>query len=72
MPILASSSSAANKDMMSWIWKNWDTIFWVDNIVVKEEIAPYEQFLLLPQCFQKLSVVVALKWVSMEERVKEI
>ena len=33
----------------------------VDNIVGKEEIAPYEQFLLFPQCFQKLSVVDALK-----------
>ena len=26
---------------------------WVENIVVKEEIARYEQFLLFPQCFQK-------------------
>ena len=39
---------------------------WVENIVEKEEIARYEQFLLFPQCFQKLSVVDALKWVSME------
>ena len=30
---------------------------WVANIVGKGEIAPYEQFLLFPQCFQKLSVV---------------
>ena len=29
----------------------------VENIVGKEEIARYEQFLLFPQCFQKLSVV---------------
>ena len=28
----------------------------VENIVVKGEIAGYEQFLLFPQCFQKLSV----------------
>ena len=28
----------------------------VENIVGKEEIAHYEQFLLFPQCFQKLSV----------------
>ena len=28
----------------------------VGNIVGKEEIACYEQFLLFPQCFQKLSV----------------
>ena len=27
----------------------------------KEEIAGYEQFLLVPQCFQKLTVVDALK-----------
>ena len=33
----------------------------VDNIVGKEEIAHYEQFLLFPQCFQKLSVVDASK-----------
>ena len=34
-----------------------------------ENIAHYEQFLLLPQCFQKLSVVDALKSLSMEQRV---
>ena len=28
-----------------------------ENIVEKEEIACYDQFLLFPQCFQKLSVV---------------
>ena len=33
----------------------------VENIVRKEEIARYEQFLLFPQCFQKLSVVNASK-----------
>ena len=33
----------------------------VENIVGKEEIARYEQFLLFPQCFQKLSVVDVLK-----------
>ena len=38
----------------------------VENIVGKEEIARYEQFLLFPQCFQKMSVVEALKWVSIE------
>ena len=32
-----------------------------ENIVGKEEIARYEQFLLFPQCFQKLSVVDASK-----------
>ena len=33
---------------------------WVENIVGKEEIARYEQFLLFPQCLQKLSVVDGL------------
>ena len=33
----------------------------VENFVEKEEIAPHEQFLLFPQCFQKLSVVNASK-----------
>ena len=31
----------------------------VENIVGKGEIARYEQFLLLPQCFQKVSSVHA-------------
>ena len=39
---------------------------WVENIVGKEEIAHYEQFLLFPQCFQKQAVVDVLKWVSMD------
>ena len=38
----------------------------VENIVGKEEIARYEQFLLFPQCFQRLSVFDASKRVSME------
>ena len=38
---------------------------WVENIVGKEEIAHYELFLLFSQCFQKLSIVDVLKWVSM-------
>ena len=33
----------------------------LENIVGKGEIAHYEQFLLFPQCFQKLSVVDASK-----------
>ena len=46
---------------------------WVENIVgKKKEIARYEEFLLFPQIFQKLSVVDALKWVSMEKRVNGI
>ena len=39
---------------------------WEENIEGKEEIARHEQFLLFPQCFQKLSSVDASKWVSME------
>ena len=39
---------------------------WVENIVEKGEIARYEQFLLLPLCFQKQSVDDVLKRVSME------
>ena len=49
MPILGSSNSAANKDMMSKILKMGiqfsDS---VEIIVGKEEIARYEQFLLFP------------------------
>ena len=33
----------------------------VENIVGRGEITQYEQFLLFPQCFQKLSVVDASK-----------
>ena len=33
----------------------------VENVVGKEEIARYEQFLFFPQCFEKLSVIDALK-----------
>ena len=40
--------------------------YWIENIVGKEEIARYEQFLLFPQGFQNLSVVDVLKRVFME------
>ena len=43
---------------------------YVENIGGKGEIASYKQFLLFPQCFQKLSGVDASKRVSMELRVK--
>ena len=68
MPIVGSSNSAANKDMVSKNMDKWGYKFsdWVENIVGKEEIARYEQFLLFPLCFQKLSFVDVLKWVSME------
>ena len=39
---------------------------WIENIVVKEEFARYEQFLFFPQCFQKQYVADVLKWVSVE------
>ena len=62
MPILGSYNSAANKSMMSKIWTMGIQLsVRVENIVGKEEIARYEQFLLFAQCFQKLSVVDALK-----------
>ena len=58
MPIMGSSNSAANKNMMSKTWTNEVQLFdSVENIVGKEEIARNEQFLLFPQCFQKLSFV---------------
>ena len=66
MPILGSSNSAVNKDMMSKIWTNEDTIIWVENTEGKEEIVRYEQFLRFPQCFQRLCFVDASKWESME------
>ena len=50
MPILGSSNSAANKDMMTKIWTKGDTIN--QYIVGKGEIARYEQLLLFPQCIQ--------------------
>ena len=65
MPILGSSNSAANKDMMSKYGQVGIQLpDWVENIVAKGEIACNEQFLLFPQCFQKLFVVDASKWVS--------
>ena len=67
MPILGSSNSAANKDMMSKPRQMGIQVSdRVENIVGKGEIALYTQFLLFPQCFQKLSVVDASKCVSME------
>ena len=67
MPILGSFNSAANKDMMLNDGQIGIQLSdWVENIVGKGEIARYGQFLLFPQCFQKLSVVDASKWVSME------
>ena len=62
MPILGSSNSPADKNMMSKIWTNEAQLCdSVENIAGKEEIARYEQFLLFPQCFQIRSVVDASK-----------
>ena len=62
MTISGSSKSAANQDIMSKIWTNGIQLSdWVENIVGKGEVACYEQFLLFPPCFQKLSVVDASK-----------
>ena len=70
MQTLGSSNSAANKDMRSKIGQTEIQLSdWVENIVGKGEIARNEQFLLFPQCFQKLSIVDASKWVSMEQGV---
>ena len=41
-----------------------------ENIVAKEEIACFEQFLLLSQCLQKLSAVKASESVCLRERDK--
>ena len=60
MPILGSSNSAANKEKGQKYGQMVLQLFdRVENIVGKGEIACYEQFLLFPQCFQKLSVVDA-------------
>ena len=46
--------------MMSKFWKNGIQLSdGVENIVGKGEIARHKQFLLFPQCFQKLCVVDA-------------
>ena len=67
MPILGSSNSAANKDMLAKYGQMGIQLTApVENIVVRGDIARNEQFLLFPQCFQKQSVVDVLKRVSME------
>ena len=44
---------------------------WVENTVGKGEIARYEQFLLFPQCFQKVCFQGASKGVIVWEWVKD-
>ena len=62
MPILESSSSTANKSLMSKCGHIEIQISdRVENIVGKGEIAHNEQFLLIPQYFQMLSVLDASK-----------
>ena len=48
---------------------SWDTDC-MENIVEKVEIAHFEQFPFFPQCFPKAFFFNVLKWVYMEERVK--
>ena len=43
-----------------------------ENIVTKGEIARFEKFLLLPECFQRSSAAEASENVYMRERVKEL
>ena len=58
MPFLGSSDSTGNENVMSKIKKNAVQLSdCKENVVGKGEIACYEQFLLCPQCFQKLSVI---------------
>ena len=62
MLISDSSSSTANKNLMSKCRQMEIQISdRVENIVGKGEIARNEQFLLFPQCFQKLSILDASK-----------
>ena len=62
MPIFGSSNAPANKDMVSKYGQMGIQLSdRVENIVGKGGIARDEQFLLIPQCFQKLSVVDASK-----------
>ena len=62
MPILGSSSSAANKDMMSKEMDKWGYKY----LIKYKPLWEKEKLLLFPQCFQKLSVIDASKGVSME------
>ena len=45
---------------------------WIENSVGKGEIAPYEQFLLFPQCFQKACTADKKKPGLVWERVKSL
>ena len=64
------SALSFQQQIKIWCPKKWTNGLqlsdWVKNIVGKGKIAHYEQFLLFPQCFQKLSIFDASKWVFME------
>ena len=57
------SSNSTEKKIISKISDEWgyNYLILAEKIVGKEEIARHEQFPFFPQCFQKLSVVDALK-----------
>ena len=63
MPVFGSSNSTAKKKITCQKYGQMGISLsdLVGNIVRKEEIALYEQFLLVPQCFQKVSGVDASK-----------
>ena len=65
MPILGSSNSAPNKNMMSKIQTNGDTVICLSRKYCGEkgEIALYEQFLLFPPCFQNLLLLSQNKYL---------
>ena len=69
MPLLGFSNSAPKKkkkQCQKYEQMGIQLSDYVENILGKGEIARYEQFLLFPQCFQKLSVADASKRASME------
>ena len=62
MPILSSSNSAANKDLYdvkNMNKRGYNYLIEQKMLWKKGEIARYKQFLIFPECFQKLSVVDA-------------
>ena len=67
MKILGSTNSAANRDRMSKIWINGDTIIWLGRKHCgKRRNCSLRAISSFRQCFQKLSVVDSSKWVSVE------
>ena len=66
MPILDSSSSAANKDMMAKTRTNEDTIICLSRKHCRKRRNCSLRVISFPQCFQKQFVVDVSKQVSME------